>query len=124
MMKHSLNEDSFSLEQGRRIQDMYQITYVVCPLMETAEMIAKTLVTEHLAACVNIFPVQSVYHWEGSLMQDQEVVILIKSKKDLEASILERVYSLHPYDTPCIVNIPITSGDPHYLAWLEASLSN
>jgi len=89
-----------------------------------AQIIAKQLVTQQLAACVNIFPrIQSIYCWKGSICEDEEVMIVIKTKTSHEKQVYEVVKSLHSYDLPELITFPITNGYKPYLNWLDDSLS-
>lgn len=85
-----------------------------------ARIIASALVEARLAACVNIFPVHSVYRWQGEIHHDPEFQLVIKA--DLARfSILEaKVRELHSYEVPEIVAIAIANGSPPYLSWLQA----
>jgi periplasmic divalent cation tolerance protein len=95
------------------------LAYITCPDIEEARRIGRTLVLERLAACVNILPkMESFYWWEGKLENDQETVLIAKIRDESRAALLERVVELHPYDTPCVLFIPVTGGNPEYLDWL------
>ncbi len=87
-------------------------------------MIADVLVTERLAACVNILgAVRSVYRWQGEIERADEVAMIAKSRADLFDKLASRVRSLHSYDTPAIVAWPIVAGDKDYLDWIDTELS-
>ncbi len=89
---------------------------------EQADAIAHALVSEHLAACVNIVgPVRSVYYWEDQVQQDQELLLVIKTQAGLFERVAVRVKELHSYQTPEIIALPITAGSEAYLAWLSAA---
>ncbi|PSP54590.1 divalent-cation tolerance protein CutA [Halobacteriales archaeon QS_1_67_19] len=75
--------------------------YITAPQDHAAEL-AETLVEERLAACVNRFPCTSVYHWDGEIHRDEEVVLLAKTTDDAYDRLVERVEELHPYDVPCV----------------------
>lgn len=97
----------------------FQLILSTCPDSATAERIANTLVEEKLAACVNILPqAQSVYRWRGKVETGSETLVLIKSKAVNFGSIATRIQSLHPYELPEIIAVPITEGSPEYLSWL------
>ena len=87
---------------------------------EEARKIATALVNEKLVACVNIIPkILSIYWWEGKVCQDDEVMLISKSKQSLFPAIIERVQSLHSYKVPEIISFPISEGLPEYLNWIE-----
>lgn len=90
-----------------------------CPDAETAARIARTLVEERLAACVNRLPgVVSTYRWQGEIHEDVEVLLLIKTTRDRFATLRERLAELHPYEVPELVALDIAEGLPAYLDWL------
>jgi periplasmic divalent cation tolerance protein len=97
--------------------------YITAANKQQARDIAKALVEEKLAACVNIFDnVNSFYIWDGALQDDQEVAMIAKTRAGLLTVLIERVKSLHSYDCPCIVALPISGGNPEYLAWIKGML--
>ena len=88
--------------------------------MAEAEAIAAALVSDRLAACVNIMPgVRSVYRWQGKVETGNEVALIAKSRQSLFAAIEARVKSLASYECPCIVAWPIVEGHQPYLDWLR-----
>lgn len=85
-----------------------------------AETIAKALVEEQLAACVNIAnPIRSIYRWEGSVADDREWLLLIKARAAHFPRIETRVKALHSYQVPEVIALPIIAGAGGYLRWLE-----
>jgi periplasmic divalent cation tolerance protein len=91
------------------------------PDVETARRIARLLVEQRLAACVNILPaVQSVYRWQGALEEASEVSLLIKSTARRYSELEAAIKAGHPYDMPEIIALPITNGSPQYLSWVES----
>jgi periplasmic divalent cation tolerance protein len=87
---------------------------------EEAERIARALVVEMLAACVNIVPgVTSVYHWQGEIQQDQEWLLVAKSHREVLNDLVQRVQALHSYDLPEIIALPLVGGSEAYLRWLD-----
>ena len=88
-----------------------------------AQKIGKALVEGRLAACVNILDnMQSIYRWEEKIQQDSEVVLIAKTTDDLVSALVDRVQSLHSYDCPCIVSLPISSGYQPFLDWVHAEV--
>jgi periplasmic divalent cation tolerance protein len=95
--------------------------YMTFGQRDEAEMVARTLVSERLAACVNVLgAARSFYRWQGEVQADDEIVALAKTRPELVEQVIARVRELHSYDCPCIVALPIDAGDPDYLAWIES----
>lgn len=91
------------------------------PSSATGEEIARTLVLEKLAACVNIgAPMTSVYHWRGHLARESEHQLAIKTTLDRLAAVEERVTQLHPYELPEFLVCEAIGGSSGYLAWIRA----
>ncbi|WP_019026450.1 divalent-cation tolerance protein CutA [Colwellia piezophila] len=102
---------------------MYQLVLTTCPDEMVAQNIAKQLVIEKLAACVNIVPnITSIYSWQGELHCDNEVQLLIKTDENKFAALNERINQLHPYDVVEVIALNIQQGDKHYLNWITNSL--
>jgi len=98
---------------------------VVCtfPSEQEAVRIARAVVGESLAACVNIIPgARSIYRWQGKLCDDAEVVALLKTTAARFDALRARVVELHPYDCPEVIALPIDAGHPAYLDWVVQSL--
>ncbi len=101
-------------------QNLFQIVLTTCPNEACAERIARALVEEGLAACVNILPpMRSIYKWKGKIEDASEQLLVIKSATARFPAIRERLRALHPYELPEIIAVPITDGLPEYLAWLN-----
>jgi periplasmic divalent cation tolerance protein len=101
----------------------FQIVLTTTSDRKTAEQIAHRLVELRLAACINILPgVQSVYRWQGAVQSDSEVMMLIKTKAPLIEQVQSTITSLHSYEIPEFLVLPISDGSEAYMAWLEASL--
>lgn len=87
---------------------------------EAAERIARALVEERLAACVNVLPaMQSIYRWKGSIESATERLLVIKTRTADYAAVERRIRALHPYELPEVIAVPIVAGLPAYLAWLD-----
>jgi periplasmic divalent cation tolerance protein len=87
-----------------------------------ADKIGKMLVLGKLAACVNIVEkVSSIYEWKGELIEDNEFLLIIKSKKELFSEVEEKIKSLHPYETPEIISFDISAGSRDYLSWINST---
>ena len=101
------------------------IVLVTTSSNEEASRIAEALVSERLAACVNIIKgIESLYRWEGKVNHDQEALMIIKTSDDRYAALESRVKELHSYSTPEIVGIRIERGSSDYLSWLRDSVAD
>ena len=84
-----------------------------------AQKIARTLVDERLAACVNVVPgVTSIYRWKGTVEQEPELILVIKTVAERVDALKARLLELHPYELPELVVIPIGGGHGAYLEWM------
>jgi periplasmic divalent cation tolerance protein len=96
------------------------IVLVTCGSEEEALKIAHSLVEERLAACVNlVFPVRSIYRWEGKIWDEEEWLLIIKTQKQRFEELEKKVKSLHSYSVPEIIGLPIIEGSSSYLEWLK-----
>ena len=93
--------------------------YMTAGSREEARKIGKELVTSRLAACVNILDnMNSVYMWQGKIQEDTEVVMIAKTTRANVPQLVETVKSLHSYDCPCIVSLPVLDGHQPFLDWI------
>ena len=99
----------------------HQIILCTCPDQDTAGKIARLLVSDGLAACVNILPgLSSIYLWQGQIESAQEHLLLIKANKDRYQAIETSIKIHHPYELPEIIAVPIENGLPEYLHWIDS----
>ena len=97
----------------------YAMLLVTCPNARVAESIARRMVGFRLAACGNVTrPMTSIYRWKGKVQRDSEAILLLKTRRSLIRDSTRRVRSLHPYELPEIIAIPIIGGLPDYLSWV------
>ncbi len=90
---------------------------------EKAEEIAERLVEEGLASCVQITgPMESIYRWKGKVERSEEFMCMAKSEKGSYPSLERTVKSIHPYENPEIVSVPLVEGSEEYLSWLREGL--
>jgi periplasmic divalent cation tolerance protein len=100
------------------------VVLTTCDSEEHAEKLARNLVEQHLAACVNILPKgRSIYRWEAKIEDSIEWLVLIKSRRDLFATLRAEIQKLHTYEVPEIIALPIVDGAEPYLDWLNAQLA-
>jgi periplasmic divalent cation tolerance protein len=90
------------------------------PDSEIARRISNQLVSERLAACANIFSsVESIYRWKGNIESGNEILVFFKLSEDRQVAFQDKLRSLHPYDVPEIIFVPIANGQPEYLKWVS-----
>ena len=95
--------------------------YITTATPDEARAIGRTLIDERLAACVNIIgAMTSIYRWEGAITEDQETIMIVKTRAELFNDLASRVREIHSYRVPCIVEIPLGRIEGGYLGWLTA----
>ncbi|MEZ7196399.1 divalent-cation tolerance protein CutA [Pseudodesulfovibrio karagichevae] len=95
--------------------------YMTCASLEEAGAIGEMLVERRLAACANILPgMRSIYWWRGKVERAEEAVLIAKTRDDLVEPLTEAVKAAHGYEVPCVVALPITGGNPDFLAWIRS----
>lgn len=98
----------------------YQVVFTSCPNQQCASEIAGQLVAQKLAACVTMLPqALSVYEWEGKVVTDNEVLLLIKTTTANTEALFSAIKSSHPYVTPELIGVSISQGSDDYLQWLD-----
>jgi periplasmic divalent cation tolerance protein len=98
----------------------YITIFCTSPDLDTARKISEELVQSRLAACCNILPgIQSIYHWENILQQDDELLILIKTRSDIFSEVERKIKDIHPYSVPEIIALPLIHGNVEYLNWMD-----
>ncbi|WP_457755979.1 divalent-cation tolerance protein CutA [Thermodesulfatator indicus] len=96
------------------------IFYVTCGSEAEAQKIAKSLLEERLIACANLYPaIKSLYWWEGKIQEDHEVVLIMKTRKDLAPKVTTRVKELHSYECPCILTFSVKEGYEPFIDWIK-----
>lgn len=101
----------------------YGVILVTVDTQDGAQAIASELVKERLAACVNLFPVHSVYTWEGSIQQEGEWQLVIKTDLALFEAIAAKLEAIHPYEVPEVLALPIQRGTAPYLSWMAEQVN-
>ncbi len=102
----------------------YQIVMTTFPDLDSAKQLAERLVTQHLAACVNILPAMtSIYSWQGKLEHGQEHQLLIKTEQQRVNAVQNEIEQVHPYELPEIIVVPIVAGHKPYLNWIFESVN-
>ncbi len=99
------------------------VVFVTCGNGREAKKIARRLVESKLAVCVNVSsPAESTYRWKGKIHNDREVLLLIKTRRKLFQQVESAVRSLHSYENPEVIALPIVEGSRDYLKWIDESL--
>ena len=95
--------------------------YMTAGSIEEAKSIGQILVVQNLAACVNLLEnMTSIYKWEEKLEESQEVIMIAKTRKTLMPKLIEKVNSIHSYDCPCILELPVQGGNSDFLSWIKS----
>ncbi len=102
----------------------YGIVLVTASSRTEAEAIAAALLEAKLAACVTLFPVHSIYTWQGNIQRDEEQQLVIKTDLSQFEAIAAKVKALHSYEVPEIIALPIVQGSQAYLDWLGANVGD
>src|SRR6185295_423938 len=98
------------------------IVFVTVPSGEDASRIGEALVSERLAACVNVVPgIESIYRWEGKVTRDAEWLLIVKTTGARFEELERRVKALHVYTTPEVIALEISRGSDDYLKWIRES---
>lgn len=99
------------------------LALVTAPAHDVAERIVTTIVEEHLAACGNIVSgLTSIYHWDGALQRESEVLIIFKTTRAALARLMTRVEEIHPYDVAEVLALPVAAGLEAYTTWVSANV--
>jgi periplasmic divalent cation tolerance protein len=104
--------------------DDVRVVLMTAPDAEVGARLARALVEERLAACVNVVPgVRSIYRWEGRIQDDAEVLLIAKTRADRCDELAARVRALHPYALPEVLALAASDGSLEYLAWVAAEVT-
>ena len=98
------------------------VVLCTCPDLATAQQLGHALVEASLVACVNVVPgLRSIYRWKGSVQDDEEVMMILKTTAERLAAAEARLVELHPYDVPEFVALAVADGHHPYLQWVADS---
>ncbi|MDO9034292.1 MAG: divalent-cation tolerance protein CutA [Methanoregula sp.] len=102
-----------------------EIVVIFCtiPAIES-EAMARALVERRLVACVNVVPVHSYYQWKGEFCSESEHLLIAKTKKSMAEATIAAIKSLHSYEVPEIIAVPIVAGYAPYLSWVHAGTND
>ena len=94
------------------------VVITTTPGKEEARNLAKALIQNRMAACVQLMPVESFYTWDGDIHDDDEVLLLIKTQSDLYPALEAFIKEVHSYQVPEIIQLPVVAGSDTYLRWI------
>jgi periplasmic divalent cation tolerance protein len=96
------------------------VVFITAPTEEEAGNIADKIVKEKLAGCVNIIKnIRSIYMWKGNIEDDAEVLMVVKTRRELFKRLKDRIIEIHSYDVPEVIALPVQEGSGSYLKWLN-----
>lgn len=99
---------------------MFIVIYITNPSEKVANDIANHLIERKMVACANVFPIKSMYWWQGNIERDDEYVTILKTRPELWGKVKNEVENVHPYDTPCIMKWEVTANAA-YENWIKES---
>lgn len=101
------------------------VVLTTCESEEQAHSLARHLIEERLAACVNILPgARSVYRWKDQIEDASEFVLIVKSRRDMFTRLREAIGHLHSYEIPEVIALPVVDGSDAYLRWMDRELAS
>lgn len=100
------------------------IIYVTCKDIEEAQKISQTLLGKKLVACANFFPIKSMYWWQDSISKDNEIALILKTRKEKFKEVEQEVKKLHSYERPCIITLDINGGSKEFLEWIKKEVKD
>lgn len=106
-----------------RMENSYAVAMTTVPDEQQAGELARSIVAAGLAACVQILPIRSVYRWKGEVCNEPECLLVIKTTAARFPELEQHIRAHHAYETPEIIQLPITAGSHDYLAWIDASVA-
>ncbi|XP_034607932.1 protein CutA [Trachemys scripta elegans] len=116
----SLGLQLHSAVTGSYISGTQSIAFVNCPNEQVAKDIARAIMDKKLAACVNILPkASSMYFWKGEIEEATEILLLVKTRTSRISELSDYIRSMHPFEIPEFISLPIDQGNPLYLKWME-----
>ena len=118
-----MNSEKPVNQQSTSQKKQYGFVYTTVPNIKEAQHISQICIHQKWAACANIYPsMVSVYNWKGKVKEEQEVVLLLKTRKDLFKDLCDTLTKNHSYECPCIVFIPFSEGYNPFFSWMDSQL--
>lgn len=107
------------MEVGDSADDRYCVVMTTVGSDEEARSLCRSLVECGLVACAQRVPIESLYRWEGELVEDRETLVLLKTRRARSTELMAVLEAQHPYDVPEVIELPVTGGWPPYLRWVD-----
>lgn len=104
--------------------DQALVVLVTASSADEARQLARGLLENRLAACVNVVPVASLFRWEGAIQQEAEALMIIKTRADAFDRLAQAIKAAHSYDVPEIIALPIAAGSAEYLKWIDDEVTS
>ena len=102
------------------MEEKLKLLYVTASSIAEADKIATRLVEERLVACANILGASTaIYHWEGKLTKEKEVILILKTTAKLVQKSVKRIVGLHSYECPAVIVLEIEDGNKEFLSWIS-----
>jgi|WetSurMetagenome_2_1015567.scaffolds.fasta_scaffold246479_2 periplasmic divalent cation tolerance protein len=102
---------------------MYSMIYVTTSSILESKKIARKLIEEKIAACVNIVPtIDSIYLWKGEIEEDSESIMFIKTRNEFVETLIKRIEEIHSYEIPCILEFKVDNGSENYFRWIDSEI--
>lgn len=97
----------------------YSAVITTAASKDDAKEIARAILGAKLAACVQLFPIESLYTWKGEMAEESEVLLLIKTRSELYSELEKAIRDVHKYETPEIIQLPVEKGLSEYFSWID-----
>ena len=110
---------SVHVEAGDPADAGYCVVMTTVGSDEEARALCRALVEGGLVACAQRVPIESLYRWEGELVEDREILVLLKTRRARSPELMVALQAKHPYDVPEVIELPVTGGWPPYLRWVD-----
>jgi len=104
--------------------DEHLVVFVTASSSAQARRIARRLLQSKLAACVNMVPIESMFLWKGEIQEEEEVLMVIKTRAEAFDDLMNAVKGMHTYDTPEVIGMPVVLGSREYLKWIDDEVTN
>ena len=101
------------------MEEKYSLVMTTFAEEENGKKIINALLTARLAACIQVMPIQSYYHWKGEITSDDEKLLIIKTKSALYTQVEKTILAHHAYELPEVIQLPISAGSAGYLGWID-----